>query len=153
MARNRRNRTTSKISEHFSKKDFVCHCGNCKDSIRLSLGLVGGLELLRTKARNRVNIVKGYVCPDEASKTGSLQRNFHTMGIAADIVVDNTDIRKAFEFAEEIPEFMGIGLDLTKKYIHVDTRKAETRSVWVVEGGSHTDLTPENRSRFLGAPE
>ena len=144
---------SSKISDDFSKRDFVCHCGNCKDSVRISLGLVGGLELLRTMAKNRVNVVKGYVCPEEAEKSGRVQRNFHCLGVAADVTVDMKDIREVFLMAEQVPEFKGIGLDLTKKSVHVDTRKADQRVLWVVDSGVQVDLTDANRERYLGHVE
>ena len=147
--RSKRNQRSSKISEHFSRRDFVCKCGTCKESIRLSLGLVGGLELLRNMAQNRINILKGYICPEEAEKTNSLKRNYHTQGIAAEITVDTKDIRDVFLLAEQIPEFMGIGLDLTKQCIHVDTRKAEKRELWVMDGITQIELTADNRSKYF----
>ncbi len=138
-----------KISEHFSRRDFVCRCGKCDESIRLSLGLVGGLELLRSKARNRVNIVKGYECPESSENSSKFKRNFHTIGVAADVTVDKKDLREVFLLAEEVPEFNGVGLDLTSAHVHVDTRKDKKRSLWVVENGIHIDLTEENRLHYF----
>jgi len=137
-----------KISEHFSKRDFVCKCGQCNDAVRISLGLVGGLELLRMKAKNRINILKGYECPDSAEKARRVKRNFHVQGVAADITVDNVSLEEAFKMAEEIPEFNGIGLNLDHNCLHVDTRKDKKRSIWVVQRDITIDVTDENRAMY-----
>ena len=75
-------RFTNKISDHFAKKDFLC---KESEKFKISLGLVGVLEELRAKTRKRITIVKGYECSEVAEKRGKVKRNFHTMGLAADI--------------------------------------------------------------------
>jgi len=145
----RKKRFTNKISEHFSKKDFVCRSGMGEKSFKISLGLVGGLELLRSKAGKRINILKGFQSQESAEAEGSFKRNFHAMGIAAKITIDETDAKDAFLLAESVPEFMGIGLDLDDNSITVDTRKAEERVLWVIEKGTQVDLTNENRSKYF----
>ena len=142
-------KTNSRISDHFSQKEFSCKCGVCDGSTRVSLGLVGGLELLRSRINARINIVKGYRCQDASKKSGSLKKDYHTQGIAADITVDKMDIIELFKVAESIPEFNGIGINFTEKYVHVDTRKIK-RELWIVEYGKQQELTAENRSQFLG---
>jgi uncharacterized protein YcbK (DUF882 family) len=142
-------RHSQKVSEHFSKRDFVCRCAKCESSVKVSLGLVGGLEFLRSKAKGRINIIKGYECP-EASEGVKVKRNFHVLGIAADITIDKKLSTEVFRLAEEIPEFKGIGLNLDKDYVHVDTRKDPVRSVWVIQNGEQIFLTEENRARYLG---
>lgn len=141
-----------KISEHFSRRDFVCQCNKCNESIRLSLGLIGGLELLRSKSKNRINILKAFECPESAESSSKTKRNLHVLGIAADITIDKKDLRETFLLAEEIPEFNGIGLDLTGNHVHVDTRKDKKRSLWVVENGVQIDLTESNRSHYFKTP-
>ena len=49
----------------FLKKTFYCKV-NPSTSFKLSLGLVGGLELLRTNLKQRIEIVKGYESPESA---------------------------------------------------------------------------------------
>lgn len=142
-----------KISEHFSRRDFVCQCQKCHESIRLSLGLVGGLELLRSKAKNRINVLKAYECPESAESSSRTRRNLHILGIAADITIDKKDLKETFLLAEEIPEFNGIGLDFTGGHVHVDTRKDKKRVLWVVENGIQTDLTEANRKQYFPEPE
>jgi hypothetical protein len=139
----------NKISDHFSNRDFVCNCGLCQKSLRISLGLVGGLELLRFLAKQRINIIKGYVCPEHAEKLDKIKKNYHTMGIAADITIDNKSLKETFLLAEQVSEFKGIGLNLTEKYVHVDTRKEKDPILWVVDGNKKIDLTPENRDQYF----
>jgi hypothetical protein len=138
-----------KISSHFSKRDFRCQCGNCKNTLKVSLGLIGGLELLREAAGGRVNIIQGYVCPDAADKSGTLKRNFHIMGLAADITINGKTAVEVFSLAEKIDEFKGIGLNITKNYVHIDTRKEEERDCWVIDQNQSIPLTEENRFKYL----
>jgi uncharacterized protein YcbK (DUF882 family) len=141
---------SNKLSDHFSKKDFDCRCGKCKSSLRISLGLLGGLELLRSLAKQKVFIVKGYQCPDSAENQRKIKRNFHTTGVAADITIEKIDLKAAFLLAEEVPEFMGIGLDLEHQHVHVDTRKEKERALWIVtENGETIPITEENRAQYF----
>lgn len=148
QSRQRRKRTpkfTNKISDHFSKHDFTC-----KESgkFKISLGLVGALEELRSKLGQRITIIKGFECPDIAEKKGALKRNFHTQGLAADIQVESTHITDIFKAAETIESINGIGLNIENKYVHVDTRKAD-RMCWVEMGQEDIELTDANRSNYL----
>ena len=145
----RHKKTSHKLSEHFSKRDFLCKCGKCEDSIKISLGLLGGLELLRSLAKSRINIVKGFECLDSAESTGKFRRNHHTLGIAADITVDKRTPKEIFALAQNVPEFKGIGLNITSQYVHVDTRKDPERSLWIEDGGEHIPLTEENSANYL----
>ena len=151
--RNKPPRISDKISEHFSKKDFVCReCEDkekCSKSFKISLGLVGGLELLRAKLNKRINIVKGYSCPNAAEKASKIRRNYYAIGVAASIQVEDVDIQDVFLAAEEIPEFKGIGLNITNNTVHVDTRKTDERALWIEEETRFIDLTDENRSKFI----
>lgn len=144
-----RDRRQHRISEHFSERDFVCRCGQCEGDLRISLGLVGGLEMLRARAKSRVNIIKGYVCPESQENSGRIRRNFHAQGVAADITVDRVSLKDTFMLAETIEEFKGIGLNLKDKCVHVDTRKEVERKLWVEEGSQVLDLTPENREHYF----
>lgn len=140
----------NRLTDHFSIGDFSCKCGKCRGIFKLSLGLVGGLELLRMKIRRHIKIIKGFVCPEIAQQAKGYKRNYHAQGIAADIWVDRMDIQELFAQCELIPEFNGIGLNLAGKYIHVDTRKVAERSVWVEEAdGEIIAMTAENRVQWI----
>ena len=148
---NPKKRFTNKISHHFSKKDFQCSSTQCScgKKIRISLGLVGGLELLRSKAKNRINIIKGYECQESAEKAGSYKRNLHVKGIAADIRILNTSLKESLAFIEEIKEFKGIGINIKENYIHIDTRKEENRLMWLEEDSVITEITEDNKETIL----
>lgn len=144
-------RFTQKISAHFSKRDFVCHCGKCESAIRVSMGLVGGLELLRAKLRNRITIERGYMCADAVDAERGLRRNYYAVGLAADITAENMDIRAVFLAAESVPEFKGVGLNLDKGVVHVDTRKELTPVFWVESHGQVIILDENNREHYFPA--
>ena len=145
---------SNRVSDHFSKRDFKCpYCETiegCRSTFRLSLGLVGGLELLRSKAGQRINIIKGYECVESAEKLTSFKQNYHCAGIAADITIDTLSPKDVFLLAESVLEFNGIGLDVTNNMVHVDTRKTDERVLWVEKEGEVIALTDENRSTYFG---
>lgn len=148
--RQKKIKKTNRLSEHFSKKDFICREGDCENSLKVSLGLIGGLELLRSRARARVNVVRGYLCPEAAEKYNKLRRNLHTSGIAADITIENKTLEEVFLLAETVPEFKGIGLNLSEKHVHVDTRKEAERVMWVIDKHEqYIELTDKNRHLYL----
>ena len=140
---------THKISEHFSKKDFIC-----KESgkLRISLGLIGALELLRSNSKNRVNILKGYECPETSEKKKKIQRNYHSYGVAADITVDNLSAIEVFKLAENIEEIKGLGLNISDDYVHIDTRKDDERSLWVEEEEKIIQIDDTNRKTYIPDP-
>lgn len=148
--RKKKQHFTLKVSDHFSKKDFYCKV-NPTSSFKLSLGLVGGLELLRTNIKQRIEIVKGYESPESAEGKGKVSRNLHVSGIAADIQVKDFDVKELFKAAQDIPEFKGVGLNITENYVHVDTRKQEETSLWVEQNDKIISLTEENMSQYFGS--
>ena len=137
----------SKLSQHFSIKDFHFIDENGKPHLKLSLGLVGALELLRSKLKSRINILKGYETNIDSKKI--FKRNYHEMGLAADITADKYGIKDLFIMAETIQEIKGIGLNITENYVHIDTRKDTERKLWVEKDSEIIELTDENRSEYF----
>jgi uncharacterized protein YcbK (DUF882 family) len=140
-------RKRHKISEHFSRKDFYCPENN--SSFRISAGLIGALEELRHLINARINIIKGFQSIESAEKSGKVKRNFHTIGVAADIQVETMSVEELFAAAEKVGSIIGIGIDFKKKIIHVDTRKNHERICWVEDDGNIIDLTDENRAFYF----
>lgn len=140
-----RKRFSNKISDHFSKIDFTC-----KESgkFKISLGLVGALEELRTKVKKRITIIKGYECSEVAEKKGAIKRNLHTQGLAADIVIEGMSLLEMFTEIEKIQSITGIGINKHENYIHIETRKIERRC-WIEENNEEIELTNENKSIYL----
>ena len=60
------------------------------------------------------------------------------------------DPKELFKVAQEIPEFKGIGLNITDQYVHVDTRKQDDVLLWIEENDKVIELTDENRAQYLG---
>ena len=144
--RNKPKKTSNKLSDHFSMNDFKC---KEKGTIKISLGLVGALEMLRSKAQKRIEIIKGFEDPEVAEKKGKLKRNFHTQGLAADIKILNLSAKETFLLAEQIPEIMAIGLNVDEDYVHVDTRKTPERLLWVESKNTEIELNQDNRDQYL----
>ncbi len=71
---------------------------------------------------SRVTVVRGYMCADAVEAERGLRR-ITTQLVWLQISVWMMDIKEVFRFAEEIPEFKGIGLNLDQDVLHVDTRK------------------------------
>ena len=135
------------LSQHFSKKDFACKCGQCgEEQYRIHLGLVGALEAIGGRFRRPVKIVLGYLCEKEGSRVGKSIKSVHRQGRAAHIQMDNVEIPALFKMIKMLPEIRGIGLNFEEKYIHVDTRR-EDPAEWVKEGGREIALTDSLRSR------
>ena len=149
--RRRRKRPVKRVSDHFSIKDFACKQPGCtaKKKVKVSLGLIGGLELLRERSQQPIHIVKGYEC--EAYAKTSIYKNYHPMGIAAEIRIDTLSPADVFILAEQIDEFLGLGLNLDTQTVYVDTRK-ENPQKWVIRDGVRTDLTEHNRHHWLDEP-
>ncbi|MFC1517890.1 D-Ala-D-Ala carboxypeptidase family metallohydrolase [Candidatus Margulisiibacteriota bacterium] len=135
------------ISDHFSKRDFVCHCKNCRHEFKISLTLVGILEMIRSHFRKRVEILTGHLCEEENSRLGGIKKSYHVLGKAAMIMVLQTPPEEVFQFAERISQVRGLGLDLAKKQIYLDIRDKNERK-WIWEGEKEIDLTPELRQKY-----
>ncbi|MFC1477855.1 YcbK family protein [Candidatus Margulisiibacteriota bacterium] len=135
------------ISEHFSRKDFLCRCKFCKESFKISLTLVGVLEELRTHFRNRVNVVNGYRCPELNEEIGSIRKSYHVRGQAADITVNNVSSEEVFLFCETLPQVNGLGLYPLKKFVHIDVRDEEKAQKWIYLN-DYEELTNELREKY-----
>lgn len=138
----KKKRWTLKLSDHFSKRDFVCRCGKCNQLVKVSLGLVGGLEWLREKLGQRITILKGYMCADAVDQHRSLRRNFYHMGVAAQIKLETGDqFYELLKTALSIPEFKGIGIHIETHVLHLDTRKSPERLIWIEKNDEVTPIT------------
>ena len=140
-----------RISEHFMKRDFDsrkkdCSCGS---SLRISLGLVGIIEALRAQLNQRIEIVTGYYCPDCRDRQYGIKRDFHHIGVAADIRVENMPCDELFLVAETYPELKGIGINFDNNHVHIDTRKEDERQTWVEINNEWIELTPDNRHDYI----
>lgn len=140
---------SNRISQHFSKRDFECKSNLSKNEFKISLGLVGGLELLRSLANTRIDIIKGYQCQASCEIEKEVKRNYHAKGLAADIRGQNMDLKTLLQHIEKVNEFKGIGINIEENYIHVDTRKEDDRIIWVEINKKDILITTENKETYL----
>lgn len=141
------------ISDHFSKRDFACRCKQCKREFKISLTLVGILEMIRSHFNKRLEIATGYLCEEENSRRGGIKKNYHILGKAAKFYMLHTPPGKVFQFAERIPQIHGLGLDPVQKQVYIDIRDKNERK-WIWEGDREMDLTPDLRQKYnLGEPQ
>ncbi|MEC8677530.1 MAG: D-Ala-D-Ala carboxypeptidase family metallohydrolase [Candidatus Margulisiibacteriota bacterium] len=140
-----------RISEHFVKRDFDSRKKDCScaGSLRISLGLVGVIEAMRAKLNKRIDIITGYYCPECRPRQYGIKRDYHHMGVAADIKVTDMSPVDLFLFAESYPEIKGLGINLDDGHVHIDTRKEDMRESWVEVNDEWILLTDENRDQYI----
>lgn len=140
-----------RISEHFVKRDFDSRKKDCScaGSLRISLGLVGIIEAMRAKLNKRIDIITGYYCPECRPRQYGIKRDYHHMGVAADIKVADLSPVDLFLFAESYPEIKGLGINLDYGHVHIDTRKEDVRESWVEVNDEWILLTDENRDQYI----
>jgi uncharacterized protein YcbK (DUF882 family) len=119
------------------------------NSFRISAGLIGALEMLRTAVNTRINIIKGFECTESAEKKGKVRRNYHVQGLAANITADDLSLETLFQAAESIPEIMGIGLNLDENYVHIRTNKSDTRDMWVIINKEEIELDEARYKTYI----
>lgn len=141
------------ISDHFSKRDFVCRCGKCQNEFKVSMTLVGVLEQIRMHFNKRLEVVVGHHCEEENARIGGVKKSYHVLGKAARITVMDTPSEEVFRYVERIPQVQGLALDPVKKQVYLDVRDRAPHR-WIIEGEREHELTPEVRERFkLGEPQ
>jgi zinc D-Ala-D-Ala carboxypeptidase len=119
----------NKISEHFSPKDFDCHCTNPKCKITLvDQELLWALEKL-WKITGEFQINSGYRCKEHNLKVGGAQNSYHVLGQAADIQSKRGYNGRAMaNYSDGVPGLTGVGIAFS--WIHVDTRPNKARWIY-----------------------
>lgn len=110
-----------KLSEHFSRQEFVCRCGAC-ESIDPNPRLIEDLETLRDVLGCPIHIISGYRCYSHNKDIGGKPNSQHLKGNAADIVcmrVMPADVADAID--KLWPRSHGLGRYLT--FTHFDVRE------------------------------
>ena len=72
------------ISEHFSKLDFACPCGQCANQFTINPALLIRLEAMYTSIGDSMKITSGYRCPAHSVAVGGHVDDAHTTGDAVD---------------------------------------------------------------------
>lgn len=107
-----------RVSEHFTWREFACHCPRREIVVRREL--VVGLERYREQVGRPVRIVSGYRDPEHNRLEGGASNSQHLYGSAADLdpVLSVGDV-------EALGVFSGIGFQGDSGLVrHVDVRHA-----------------------------
>lgn len=107
------------IYGYFKPEETRCKCG-CRMDITDELRR--RLNLLRKTYGGPIYIASGARCPKYNAKVGGKARSFHTLGMAADIILPrDADTREHLLRTSFEIDFGGRGFYGT--FIHVDTRE------------------------------
>lgn len=141
------------ISEHFSKEDFACNCGECQKEFRMSLTLIGILEDVIANLKTKLIVTKGYQCDYIIGKEETIKKNHHKQGKAVHITTESKeDFIKVFRYLETFPEITGLGINFNDKHIHIDLRDKEPYK-YIIEKQQDIELTDSLREKHgLGEP-
>lgn len=119
----------TKISDHFTVKEFLCHCGACSTCI-IDDDLIGRLESLRIFTGAPIRINSGYRCQahQDALRLQGLETSTgpstHTLGQAADIECKSLS-GSELEALARIAGFTSVGV--ASMWVHVDLRPGYRR--------------------------
>lgn len=120
----------TKLNAYFKVREFACHDGS--DTVLIDDALVQLLRYIRTYFGKPVTINSGYRTVAYNKKVGGVSNSQHTLGKAADIVVQDVPPRAVASYLESLFPLHGIGL--YPSFVHVDTRGK--KSYWVNSGSS-----------------
>lgn len=91
---------SNKLSEHFSRHEFTCHCG-CGNA-DVSSELVETLEQIRARFGAPVVVTSGRRCESHNRKCGGVTSSQHLVGTAADIHIEGGTPQQIADYAETI---------------------------------------------------
>ena len=113
-----------KLSAHFERMEFACHCGCGLDTVDCQLLEV--LEIIRQNFDAAVSINSACRCPDHNASVGGSERSQHLYGRAADIVVSGVHPDEVADYLDKtFPDSLGLGR--YNSFTHVDTRVGKAR--------------------------
>lgn len=114
-----------KMSEHFTRDEFTCHCGCGFNDVDETL--VTRLEMLR-HALGDVPIViwSGCRCHKHNAAVGGATHSQHLLGTAADIKVKGVSPSVVADAIDELLPNGG-GLGRYKTFTHIDSRRGKAR--------------------------
>lgn len=112
------------VSTHFKASEFQCKDGT--KQIFISKELLEVLEDVRSRFQNPVHINSGYRTVIYNRTVSTTELSKHTLGLAADIRVDNTTPEQVQDYLEaQYPNKYGIGR--YKNFTHIDVREDKAR--------------------------
>lgn len=115
---------------NFFQREFKCPCSDC-DGGRMEFTFLCRLQDLRSRCDIPFTITSGFRCPSyNSTLIGSVEKSYHTLGLACDISTASLDGKKRHKLIKEaMQSFTGVGL--YKNFIHLDLRPNKEKTVWV----------------------
>ena len=125
------------LSANFKVKEFACRDG--ADKVLIDVDLVAKLQDLRTYLNKPITITSGYRTDSYNKQCGGADNSYHLKGQAVDIYCTGVKPIVIALWAE----FNGLGgiglyLDRTQEFVHIDTRQNKYR--WVNRNGSNAAI-------------
>ena len=114
----------TKLSDHFTVREFACSDGS--DAVFVSPELVTVLEKIRVHFGKPVHINSAYRTPAKNKAVGGAAQSQHMYGLAADIHIDGLTPKEIAAYAEKLLPGTG-GIGIYKSFCHVDVRKVKSR--------------------------
>ena len=125
------------LSANFKVKEFACKDGS--DKVLIDINLVEKLQELRNYLGKPITITSGYRTDSYNRQCGGAENSYHIKGQAADIY--SSDIKPII--IALWAEFNGLGgigvyLDRSQEFVHLDTRSQKYR--WVNRNGTNQQI-------------
>lgn len=112
------------LSKNFNREEFECSCGCGFNTVDYEL--VNVLEDVREKFGKPITINSGCRCDDYNRSIGGAYESKHKYGIAADIVVGDTDADVVYFYLEDkYKDKYGVGRYNGRT--HIDVRREKAR--------------------------
>lgn len=137
---------STKVSKDFDSKEFDCHGNGCCSTTVINQKLVEYVQKIRDHFNSPITVTSGYRCKTHNAKVGGATGSRHSLGDAADIVVQGHTPAEVAKYAESIG-IKGIGLYETVAdgyFVHIDTR--DYKSFWYGQ-------KQQGRTTFGGNPD
>ena len=124
-----------KPNKYFKEDEFKCKCGKCKLPKGVpSDELVDLLCEIREFFGNPIHINSGYRCKEHNAKVGGSLRSQHTVGSAADFVVDKVPTTVVYHHILKKYGDLPLGIAVKNNpnneyagFVHLDTRGKKAR--------------------------
>ncbi len=114
-----------RLSEHFDRDEFRCHCNNCKQDT-VDARLITVLESIRERFGQAVHVNSGNRCKYYNTRINGSKNSQHLLGKAADIIIgDQAPLGVYMVIDEMFPNELGLGRYNT--FTHVDVREGKAR--------------------------
>jgi len=113
-----------KVSKHFNRSEFACRCGCGFDTVDVET--IEVLEDLRECFEQPVYISSGCRCIHHNQSVGGTLKSLHTMGRAADVIVNNVNPLIVYAYLDSKYKDK-YGLGKYDDFTHIDTRSQKAR--------------------------